>query len=371
MAFIHEHPQWPRFFWDPAALADTLAAVRHRQGRLLGRMASIGLDLQAEADLAVLARDAITTSAIEGETLDPNEVRSSLARRLGIEAGGLPTPSREVDGIVEVLLDATRRFDAPLTADRLFAWHAALFPTGRSGLRQIDVATWRTAGSDPMQVVSGAYGRERIHFEAPQAARVEAEMSAFLDWFNAPLTSDPLLQAGLAHFWFVTIHPFADGNGRLARAIADLALARADGSSNRCYSMSSQIEREQADYYRRLEWSQRGGLDVTQWLDWFLGCLDRAIDASHETLETVLRKARLWRRVERHPIQDRQRRVLERLMDRFEGHLTTSKYATLAKCSPDTALRDVRQLVSWGVLERNAGGGRSTSYRLADPPEGG
>ncbi len=366
MPFIHEKPRWPDLSWDGAALAAPLAAVRHRQGRLLGRMDALGFDVRSETSLTALIGDVVKSSAIEGESLPPQEVRSSIARRLGFPTAGLPRPGRDVEGIVELLLDATRGFDRPLTAERLFGWHAALFPTGRSGLRRITVGAWRTAEADPMQVVSGLPGRERVHFEAPEAARLPSETAAFLEWFNEPPSADPVLKAGLAHLWFLTLHPFEDGNGRIARAIADMALARADGAGQRFYSMSSQIEAERTAYYRRLESAQRGGLDVTEWLDWFLGCLDRAVGTADAALAGVLRKAEIWQRVHRRPINERQRLVINRLLDGFKGALTTSKYARLAKCSTDSALRDIRELVECGVLAQNPGGGRSTSYRVCE-----
>lgn len=330
-------------------------------------MDSLGFELRTEANLLSMVSEVVKSSAIEGYDLDPKEVRSSLARRLGLETAGLPEPGREVEGVVEMLVDATQNFAAPLTAERLFGWHAALFPTGRSGLRRITVGAWRTGEDGPMQVVSGAIGRERVHFEAPEAERLEAEMKSFLEWFEAPPPIDPVLLAGVAHFWFVTIHPFSDGNGRIARAIGDLALSRADGSKDRYYSLSSQIEAERKQYYHQLENCQRGGLDITAWMEWFLGCLDRSIDGAEETLATVLRQAQLWQRINLRPIHDRQRKVILRLQDDFLGKLTTSKYATLAKCSSDTALRDIRELLERGILVQNPGGGRSTSYRLAEP----
>jgi Fic family protein len=365
-AYIHERPDWPEFTWQSETLAETLASVRHRQGRLLGRMESLGFELRSEASLAVLTRGVVKSSAIEGEVLDAREVRSSIARRLGLSVAGLPRAGREVEGVVEMTLDATRNFEQGLSKKRLCAWHAALFPTGRSGMRAITVGAWRPRQAGAMQVVSGPFGRERVHFEAPAADRVPAEMSRFLKWFNSPAATDPVLKAGIAHLWFVTIHPFEDGNGRIARAIADLALARADRTQDRFYSMSSQIEAERKDYYLWLERTQRGGLDITPWLDWFLSCLGRGIDKADQTLAAVLRKARLWQHINPQPVNDRQRLVINRLTDDFKGFLTTSKYAKLAKCSPDTALRDIRQLLQWGILVQNPAGGRSTSYRLGE-----
>lgn len=369
MTFIHERPDWPEFTWDSEALSPMLAALRYREGQLLGGMRAMGLDLRTEASLRTLTDDVVKSSAIEGERLDPEEVRSSIARRLGLDAGGLVPASRAVEGVVEMMLDAARYHDQELTAERLFGWHAALFPSGRSGMRRITVGTWRPAEAGPMQVVSGPVGRETVHFEAPAAGRLEAEMSQFLDWFNSPPTIDPVLKAAVAHFWFVTIHPFEDGNGRIARAIADMALARADGSKERFYSMSSQIEAERKAYYDHLERQQRDDLDITEWLTWFLGCLDRAIDSARSTLATVLYKARLWEKANRRPVNERQRLVLNRMLNGFQGHMNTSKYAEIAKCSTDTALRDVRDLLDRGILIQNPGGGRSTSYRLANSDE--
>lgn len=365
MTFIHERPDWPNFRWDSEALSSMLPALRYRQGQLLGGMQALGFDLRTEAGLRILTDDVVKSSAIEGEKLDPEEVRSSIARRLGLDAGGLIPAGREVEGVVEMMLDATQHHDQELTAERLFSWHAALFPTGRSGMQRITVGAWRPADAGPMQVVSGPIGRETVHFEAPVADRLESEMTRFLDWFNSPPSIDPVLKAAVAHFWFVTIHPFEDGNGRIARAIADMALARADGSKERFYSMSSRTETERKAYYEHLERQQRNDLDITEWLTWFLGCLDRAIDSAEDTLAAVLYNARLWRKANRRAVNERQHLVLNRMLNEFQGHMTTSKYAKLAKCSTDTALRDIRELLDRGILIQNPGGGRSTSYRLA------
>jgi Fic family protein len=366
MAYVHEKAGWPEFTWGGESLTAVLAAVRHKQGRLLGKLEALGFDLRAEASLVVLTSEVVKSSAIEGEMLNPEEVRSSIARRLGLAVAGLPKAGRDVEGVVEMMIDATRNFEAPLTKERLFDWHAALFPTGRSGMGRITVGAWRTKASGPMQVVSGPMDREKVHFEAPEADRLESEMARFIEWFNVPASVDPVLKAGIAHFWFVTIHPFEDGNGRIARAIADMALARADGTKDRFYSMSSQIEAERKDYYLQLEAAQRGDVDITRWLAWFLGCLDRAIDGADQTLAAVLYKARMWQRMNRGPVNDRQRLVINRMLNGFEGFLSTSRYAKLAKCSTDTALRDIRELLERGILVQNPGGGRSTSYRLAD-----
>lgn len=328
-------------------------------------MEALGFELQAEASLIVLTAEVVKSSAIEGELLNPQEVRSSIARRLGLEVAGLRKAGRHVEGIVTMMIDATHDFEKPLTVERLGDWHGALFPTGRNAMGKITVGAWRTKGSDPMQVVSGPMGRRTGHFEAPDAARLDSEMARFLAWFNQPASIDPVLKAGIAHFWFVTVHPFDDGNGRMARAIAEMALARADGIQDRFYSMSSQIEAERTDYYRHLEHAQRGDLDITDWLAWFFDCLDRAIVAADQTLAATIHKANVWQHLSKHSISDRQRIVIDRMLDGFQGHFNTSKYAKLAKCSTDTALRDVRELIELGILVRNPARGRSTSYALA------
>lgn len=364
--FIHADQDWPAFRWDTASLAEPLATTRHRQGLLVGRLSALGLRLQSEAELTALTSEIVQSSAIEGERLPPDEVRSSIARRLGIAAGGAGENSRAVEGVVELMIDATQRYDEPLTDDRLFGWHSALFPSGRSGMRAIKVGEWRDDRSGPMQVVSGPMGSERVHFEAPPAARVATEMQRFLSWLNTEDGTDPVLRAGVAHLWFVTIHPFDDGNGRIARAIAELMLARSDARKERFYSMSAQIQEERREYYTRLEHAQRGGLDITIWLDWFLRCLARSFERAELALDAVFLKARTWERANAFGVNDRQRLVLTRLMDDWEGNLTSTKYATIAKCSPDTALRDITILIDAGVLAKNARGGRSASYRLAE-----
>ena len=365
--WIHEHQNWPDFTWDTDALASKLADIRHRQGRLLGRMEGLGFELRREASLSTLTNDMVKSSAIEGQNLNPKEVRSSIARRLGIDIAGLIPASRDVEGIVEMMLDATQKFSNPLTKDRLFSWHAALFPTGRSGMHRITVAGWRTPDAGPMQVVSGPIGREKVHFEAPGADLLEKEMQAFLNWFGNSHDIDPVLKAGIAHLWFVTIHPFEDGNGRIARAIGDMTLARAEATPDRFYSVSSQIEAERKDYYDHLETQQRGTPAITGWLEWFLDCLGRAVSSAETTLGNVLFKAQLWDRVNQKPVNERQRRIINRMLeDDFKGHMNTSKYARLAKCSNDTALRDIQDLKKRGIIIQNPGGGRSTSYRLPD-----
>jgi Fic family protein len=366
--YIHELKNWPRFEWNQERLAEPLAAVRYLQGRLIGHMEALGFSLRQEALLQTLTTDVIKSSEIEGEKLDAEQVRSSLARRLGIDIGALKPADRHVEGVVEMMLDATRRYDVPLTADRLFSWHASLFPTGRSGMAKIRVGALRNDSRGPMEVVSGPIGNERVHFQAPAAKRLNGEMSALLKWFNGNAGVDPVLRAGLAHLWFVTIHPFDDGNGRIARAIADMALARSESSPQRFYSMSAQIRQERAAYYNMLEQTQKGTMNVTPWMEWFLGCLSRAIDGAQVTLSAVLAKARFWEGIREIALNDRQRLVLNRLLDGFVGKLTTSKYAKLAKCSQDTALRDILPLVERGILVRNVEGGRSTSYALAANP---
>lgn len=333
-------------------------------------MEALGFALRTEASLVTLTEDVVKSSEIEGERLDRDQVRSSIARRLGIDIGALTPAERDVEGVVEMMLDATQRYVEPLTAERLFGWHAALFPTGRSGMHRIIVGAWRDDRTGPMQVVSGPVGRERVHYEAPSADRLAREMGTFVDWFNHEVSLDPVLKAGVAHLWFVTIHPFDDGNGRIARAIADMALARSERSVQRFYSMSAQIRAEREGYYDILEATQKGELDVTRWLEWFLRCLGRAIDGAETTLATVMAKARFWEARAGQSFNERQRLVLNRLLDGFEGKLSSSKWAALAKCSQDTALRDIDDLVRRGVLARDAGGGRSTSYSLAEIPRG-
>ena len=365
--YIHERDDWPDFWWKDQAITTRLAAVRHRQGRLIGRMEALGFRLQEEAVLQTLTEDVLKSSEIEGEVLDKDQVRSSIARRLGIDIGALTPADRDVEGVVEMMLDATQHYDRPLTTERLFGWHAALFPTGRSGMHRIRVGAWRDDTAGPMQVVSGPVGRERVHFEAQKAERLDAEIKSFLEWFEAKDDVDPVLKAALAHLWFVTIHPFEDGNGRIARAIADMALARSERSARRFYSMSSQIRAERNAYYEMLEAVQKGGMDVTAWLDWFLECLNHAFDRAEQTLAQVLAKARFWERLggtAGAAFNDRQLLVINRLLDAFEGKLTSSKWASLAKCSQDTALRDIEDLLRRGVLKKDPAGGRSTSYSL-------
>ena len=362
--YIHELPKWPRFRWSAEAFAKHLSEVRHRQGQLAGHMGALAFPLQEEAVLSTLTEEVIKSSEIEGEILDRDQVRSSLARRLGMDAAGLPPSDRRVEGVVEMMLDATQKYDKPLTKERLFGWHAALFPTGRSGMRDITVGAWRADEAGPMQVVSGPIGHEKVHYEAPAASHLEDEMQAFLDWYNAKDDIDPVVKAAIAHLWFVTVHPFDDGNGRIARAIADMSLARSEGSSQRYYSMSAQIRLERNAYYAILEQTQKGDLDITPWLKWFLGCLNRAFDGAETILAAVLRKAAFWKKHAITPFNARQRNMVNRLLDGFVGKLTSSKWAKLEDTSADTALRDINDLVARGILKRDAGGGRSTSYLL-------
>ena len=367
--WIYEDNNWPDFTWDVHFLSSKLSEIRHRQGRLLGRMENLGFELKQEASLSSLTNDVVKSSAIEGESLNSEEVRSSIASRLGVKITNPIPASRDVEGIVDMMLDATQHFSKPLTKDRLFGWHTALFPTGHSGMHRITTGGWRTQDAGPMQVVSGPIGKEKVHFEAPSAERLEKEMQTFLAWFNKKCDLDPVLKAGIAHLWFVTIHPFEDGNGRIARAIGDMALARADATSNRFYSLSTQIEAMRKDYYNQLEKQQRGTADITGWLDWFLDCLGQAISNAETMLASVIFKANLWDKINQKsvPVNERQRLIINRMLeDDFIGHINTSKYAKLTKCSNDTALRDILVLKERGILIQNPGGGRSTSYRLAD-----
>lgn len=363
--YIHESEAWPQFRWDEKALAKPLAEMSRRQGRLIGRMEGLGFKLREEAVLRTLTEDVLKSSDIEGEKLDPDEVRSSIARRLGMDIAGLIPSDRNVDGVVEMLLDATSRYDAPLTAARLCGWQAALFPTGYSGMYKIVVGKWRDDVDGPMQVVSGPEGRKKIHYEAPAADRLPAEMKNFLAWFDREKSIDPIIKAGVAHLWFVTIHPFADGNGRIARAIADMQLARAENSPQRFYSMSAEIRAHRNAYYEILEATQKGDLDITNWLQWFLERLDRALVNAEGLLANVLAKAAFWERHRDNAINVRQRKVLNRLLDGFEGKLTSSKWAKLTKVSQDTAARDIKDLIEKEMLRQDPGGGRSTSYSIA------
>lgn len=364
--YIWQAGDWPAWRYDMASLAESLAKVSRAQGLLLGRLTDVGMALRNQASLAALTNDVIKTSEIEGERLDAVSVRSSIARRLGVDIGALAPVDRHVEGVVELVLDATARCDAALTTERLFGWHAALFPTGYSGLSQIRVGAFRDDAGGPMQVVSGPVGRQRVHFEAPPADQLVVEVARFVDWVNTDTVNHPILKAGLGHLWFVSLHPFDDGNGRIARAIGDLLLARADGCSQRFYSLSAQIQSERRDYYEILERTQKGSLDVTLWLRWFLENLETAVSAAQLTLDAVLVKTRFWQRWATAALNERQVKLLNRLLDGFEGKLNSSKWASIAKCSPDTALRDINDLLARGVLRKSAAGGRSTGYELKE-----
>lgn len=371
--YIWQADGWPNWRFDLTALAGQMADVSRAQGLLMGRLADVGMVLRNQASLAALTEDVVRTNEIEGEQLNVESVRSSIARRLGVDIGALAAVDRpvepRVEGVVEMVIDATADCYAPLTQERLFGWHAALFPTGYSGLTRLKVAAWRDDASGPIQVVSGPIGRPRLHFEAPPADRLDVEMHRFLEWINGTPNEPPLIRAGLAHLWFVTVHPFDDGNGRIARAIGDLLLARADGSPQRFYSLSAQIQRQREAYYDILERTQQRSMDVTEWLVWFLEALHRAVDQSQITLGAVLTKSRFWQHWATTPLNDRQVKLLNKLLDGFDGKLTSSKWAAIAQCSPDTALRDINDLLARGVLRKTNAGGRSTCYELNDLPD--
>ncbi|MEJ7928589.1 Fic family protein [Ramlibacter sp. AN1015] len=361
--YVWQRPDWPQWRYDAAAVSGPLAEVSRAQGSLLGRLADVGMTLRSAASLEALAEDVVKTSAIEGEMLDLQAVRSSLARRLGVQIAGLTPADRHVEGVVAMVLDATERSEEPLTPQRLWGWHAALFPTGYSGFTRILVAQWRDGSSGPMQVVSGPQDKRTVHFEAPEAAGITQEMTTFLRWV-AEDASPALLKSALAHLWFVTVHPFEDGNGRIARAVGDLVLARADKTSQRFYSVSAQIQREREAYYEILERTQKGDLDVTEWVLWFIDCVGRAVAKANDTVDAVLAKGRFWQRFPEAAPNERQKKLLLRLLDGFDGKLTATKWGAIAKCSPDTALRDINQLIAWGMLRKSEAGGRSTSYEL-------
>jgi len=363
--YIHQYQEWPNFSWDLSKIAPQLAEVRHYQGRLLGRMEGMGFNLQVEANLHTLTLDVLKSSEIEGEILDADQVRSSIARRLGMDIAGLIPTDRHVEGIVEMMLDATQNYKALLTDERLFSWHAAMFPTGRSGMHKIVVGDYRgNSREDPMQVISGPMWKEKVHFQAPDSELLAGEMSKLIHWFNEANDIDPVLKAAIAHLWFVTIHPFDDGNGRIARAITDMQLSRADNSAQRFYSMSSQIRTERKEYYDILEKTQKGSLDITGWISWFLTCLGRALTGTDSTLAVVMEKARFWEKHSTTPLNDRQRVILNKLLDGFDGKLTSSKWAKITKTSQDSAVRDINDLLQRGILLKEPGGGRSTSYVL-------
>jgi Fic family protein len=364
--YIWELPDWPHFRWDSNALVQSLAAAHLKQGRLLGRMEHLGFDIQLSAELEALTEEALKNAEIEGEILNRDTVRSSVARRLGVPDAALGPEDRRAEGIVEMTLDATRNFAVPLTRERLFAWQAALFPTGRSGLAKIKVGEWRDDARGPMQVVSGGIGHEQVYFEAPPAARVEREMEAFVAWFNEPQKIDGIVHAAISHLWFVTIHPFEDGNGRIGRTLADMSLARSENSAQRFYSLSQQIRRDRSSYYGSLEKTQKGTLDITARLVWFIDTFSKTLSNAEQACAGVLRKADFWQRHALRAMNERQRKVLNRYLDGFEGKLTARKWSAIARCSIPTAQRDIKELVDGGLLERNEGGSKNTSYRIAD-----
>ena len=365
--YIYQLQNWPDFTWDKEYFHQILSAISRRQGRLIGRMESLGFGLREEASLKTLTLEVLKSGEIEGVVLDQDQVRSSIARRLGMDIGGMIASDRNVDGVVEMAIDATQNFNEPLTEERLFGWHSALFPSGRSGMHRIEVGKWRTnKPDDPMQVVSGAIGKQKVHFTAPESKGVPDEMKKFLKWFNGKSNIDPVVKAAIAHLWFVTIHPFEDGNGRITRTITEMQLARADGMSQRFYSMSSQIRLKRKEYYDVLEKTQKGSLDITPWIEWFLECLDKALIAAEDTLAEVLIKARYWDLLKTKTLNERQKLMLNLLLDNFYGTLTTSKWAKITKSSQDTALRDILNLIDLGILEKEPQGGRSTNYKLVE-----
>ena len=362
--YIYQNKDWPNFLWDAQAIISILSRVRNKQGLLTGKMEALGFNLQSEAYLESLSQDVIKSSEIEGEILNTAQVRSSIARKLGINIGGLVDSDRNVDGIVEMMLDATQNWQSKLSADRLYGWHAALFPTGRSGIYKINVGSWRDNSKGPMQVISGPMGNETIHFEAPKAKIIPNEMKVFMAWINKLPQTDAVLKAAIAHLWFLTIHPFEDGNGRIARAITDLLLCRSEQKAQRFYSISAQIKKQRKTYYEILESSQKKDLDITAWLLWFLDCMEKAIDASSEIVQKIMSKHKFWDNHKLVTFNDRQIKILEILLSDFFGNLTTSKWAKLNKCSTDTALRDIQDLMDKNILTKSNSGGRSTNYEL-------
>lgn len=368
--YLHQQPDWPSFRWNSEKLLPLISLVRNRQGRLLGKMSATGFDIRAEANLEILTADVLKSGEIEGEYFNREQVRSSLARRLGLEISGLVPSDRNTDGMVDLMLDATSNFEKPLTQSRLFDWHTWLFPDGKSGVYTVLKGQWRDDSTGPMQVVSGALGKEKVHFEAPSAKSLPYETGLFIDWMNSETETELLLKAGIAHLWFITIHPFEDGNGRIARAISDMLLARSDEQFFRFYSMSTQIRKERSSYYLMLEKTQKGGLDITEWLEWFLLCLLRAIESSDSILGKTRFKHAFWLRHAQTIFNERQKKILDRLLSDFEGNLNTSKWAKIARCSQDTALRDIQDLVAKNVLVKTERSGRSTAYNLVEPEEG-
>jgi Fic family protein len=362
--YLYNNPNWPLFEWNSEKLLPLLSIVRNRQGKLIGKMGTLGFDLRNEANLEMLTQEIIKSTEIEGEVLEKEQVRSSIARRLGLDISGLVYSERHVDGIVDLMIDATKNFDKDLNKERLFSWHSALFPTGESGVYKITAGHWRDDSKGPMQVVSGAVGKEKVHFQAPHASVIENEMRLFFDWFNLEQTTDLVLKAAIAHLWFVTIHPFEDGNGRIGRAISDMILARSDEQAYRFYSLSSQIRKERNAYYDVLEKTQRGSLDITKWIEWFLNCLLHAIEHSEIVLEKIINKHAFWIKNTGINLNDRQRKILNMLMDDFQGVLNTTKWSKIGKCSQDTALRDIQDLIEKDILIKTEQGGRSTNYML-------
>lgn len=363
--YIYERENWPQFYWNSEKLLDNLSRVRKAQGRLLGKLDILGFENLSDAQLESLTLTVLKSTEIEGEVLSREQVRSSLARRLGIDLPNETRSSRDVDGMVELTLEAVQNYKDPLSKERLFAWHGALFPTGRSGLYEITVGNWRDGSNGPMQVVSGSMGREKVHFKAPDAAKLPVLMNEFIHWFNAENNIDTILFAGIAHLYFVTLHPFEDGNGRITRALSDMLLARADGIPQRFYSMSAQIMTERKEYYNQLERAQKGDLDITKWLHWFLNCLLNAITNADTMLDTVVQKYRFWQKAKGFALNNRQQKMINLLLDNFKGKLNTSKWAKITKCSTDTALRDIQDLLKKELLKKEPGGGRSTSYKLS------
>ena len=362
--YIYQQTKWPQFYWENDNFMASLSTVRNMQGKLLGKMESIGFALKSEAFLQTLTLDVLKSSEIEGEILEPDQVRSSIARHLAMDVAGLVSSDKNVDGVVEMLLDATQNYEEPLTKERLFNWHCSLFPTGRNGMSKLIVGNWRDDYHGAMQVVSGSMSKERVHFQAPDADKIDSEMAVFFQWFNNENKLEPVLKAALAHFWFVTIHPFDDGNGRIARAITDMLLARADGSSQRFYSMSAQIKTERKEYYTILEISQKSNLDITSWIDWFLNCLTNSLNETNFILAKVLHKHFFWMENSTLSLNDRQKSMINKLLDGFEGKLTSSKWAKINKCSADTVLRDIQDLINKEILRKELAGGRSTNYEL-------
>jgi Fic family protein len=362
--YLYNNQNWPVFEWNSEKLLPLLSYVRNKQGKLIGKMAALGFELRNEANLEILTLDIIKSTEIEGENLNKEQVRSSIARRLGLEISGLVHSERNVDGIVDIMIDATKNFENELNKERLFSWHAALFPTGQSGMYKIVTGNWRDDSTGPMQIVSGALGKEKVHYQAPLASQLENEMRIFLDWFNLEQNTDLVLKAAIAHLWFVTIHPFEDGNGRISRALSDMLLARSDEQSYRFYSMSTQIRKERNAYYNILEITQSSSLDITSWLEWFLNTLLHAIENSEKLLEKIIYKHSFWVKHSKVNINDRQRKIINLLMEDFEGVLNTTKWAKIGKCSQDTALRDIQDLIDKDILIKSDQGGRSTNYEL-------